>query len=126
MSKRASISGDSRVIQSDGNEVLQHLPEQRKRPSLRHGGRRGRMNKITLHRGMTFHELEQILQQLGFREGLKSDGFQSFREESSGALVILPAYKQEDEVRCHHLTTLAKLLVGKGLVEQVIAVGLQR
>ncbi|MDF2627369.1 MAG: hypothetical protein K0R39_1200 [Symbiobacteriaceae bacterium] len=79
----------------------------------------GTRKRITLRHGMSFHELRQVLMELGFREGRHLNGFQSFQEETSGAMVLLPEYQKHDHVLRIHLNTLRKLLIEKSLVESV-------
>lgn len=124
MPRRGSIDHDIKVVQGDGTDLIRHMPPQRR--ALQAVVRRGTMQTITLRRHMPFRELQQILLQLGFKQVREENRFTAFSEAESGALVLLPAYAEGDEVRIHHLAALKKLLVEKGLVESVIAIGLDR
>ncbi|HEY3364718.1 MAG TPA: hypothetical protein VGK74_06700 [Symbiobacteriaceae bacterium] len=120
----------AKMIQDSGNPVIIHLADEKasavKEPAKTYGkstrnvryyGRIAR-RRSTIHQGITFKELSHFLVQHGFEQVRTAGLHKVYREKSSDAMVVLPAYKDSDEIRPFHLATVRKLLVERGLVSR--------
>ncbi|HWI61758.1 MAG TPA: hypothetical protein VNT75_07975 [Symbiobacteriaceae bacterium] len=100
----------AKVIGDPGTHVIIHSLEG-KLPKAR------RRSAGTIHEGMTFKDLRHFLTRHGF-EPIQSEGaHKAFREAASGAMVVLPDYKDTDEIRPFHLASVRKLLAETGLAD---------
>jgi hypothetical protein len=86
----------------------------------------GKSPRVTLWRGMRYHEFRALLLGLGFHQVDKPGPFPAFREASSGALVILPSYADDEAVSTLDLNGFRQLVLEKGLADSVAASGLER
>lgn len=67
---------------------------------------------------LNYGELEAVLRQLGF-ESVRSTGPQNvFQNAAFDALIVLPPFSAAERVRPHHLTSVRKLVVEKGIADR--------
>lgn len=109
------------IVEGGANHVVTHAPDQQLaasaaevRPPDQLYNHRSRMN---LQPGVTFGELCQLLARHGFEQIPATGTHRAFKESRSGALVILPAYQDREELRPFHLASVRKLLVEHGFVK---------
>lgn len=66
---------------------------------------------------ITYAQLEQLLSELGYREMPTDEDARVFVNIEYDAISILPCAKGEETARPHHLITLRKVAVEKGIVD---------
>ncbi|BAZ00645.1 hypothetical protein NIES37_46400 [Tolypothrix tenuis PCC 7101] len=67
-------------------------------------------------RDIQFNELEKLLLNIGFAKVPTTGNQQVYQSSPSGALIILPAYEQQDYVQSVHLVAVRRVLLENGLI----------
>jgi predicted RNA binding protein YcfA (HicA-like mRNA interferase family) len=70
-----------------------------------------------MNNAVNYEELEAVLRQLGFQSVRSSGPQKVFENAAFDAVIVLPPSSAAEPVRPHHLTTVRKLVVEKGIVE---------
>jgi predicted RNA binding protein YcfA (HicA-like mRNA interferase family) len=68
-------------------------------------------------REIKFSELEQLLLSIGFVTMPTTGSQKVYQYPSSGTLVVLPGYEQQDYVRTVHLVAVRRILSENGLMD---------
>lgn len=80
-------------------------------------GRRVVRKPLQIREGMTFKEFKAILSALGF-EGVQTTGnHKVYAEPKSDTVVVVPDYKDSDEVSVLHVRAVRRVLSEKGLLK---------
>jgi hypothetical protein len=66
---------------------------------------------------LTYGELQALLRQLGFQTVRSSGPQKVFRNSTVDALIVLPPFSAAEPVRPHHLATVRKLVIDKGIAD---------
>ena len=67
---------------------------------------------------ISFASLEELLTQVGFKTLPTAGKHQVFKEPVSKAMVVLPAYPKQAQVRPIHLVAVRRTLVENGLIDE--------
>jgi len=68
---------------------------------------------------ITYAQLERLLKELGYRRVPSSPDMRVFANTKYDAVSILPCVNQAEWARPHHLITLRKVAVAKGIVDDI-------
>ncbi|NER37950.1 MAG: type II toxin-antitoxin system HicA family toxin [Oscillatoria sp. SIO1A7] len=69
-------------------------------------------------REISFARLEELLTKVGFQTLPTAGKHQVFKEPVSEAMVVLPAYPKQAQVRPIHLVAVRRTLVENGLIDE--------
>ncbi|OUL19572.1 hypothetical protein BV378_32665 [Nostoc sp. RF31YmG] len=67
-------------------------------------------------RNIQFTDLEQLFLKIGFTKVPIARSQQIYQSSSSGALIILPAYEQQEYIQSVHLVAVRRVLLENGLI----------
>ena len=70
------------------------------------------------HKGLTYGQLEYLLTELGYHLGGQEEGGRIWIDPQYDALKWLPAAPPDEQARIHHLMTVHKVSVEKGIVAE--------
>jgi len=70
-----------------------------------------------MNNALNYGELEAMLRQLGFQSIASSGPQKVFQNATFGALIVLPPSGAAEPVRPHHLATVRKLVIEKGIAD---------
>jgi len=73
-----------------------------------------------MNSALTYGELAALLNQLGFQSISSSGPQQVFQNPTFDALIALPPSSPTEPVRPHHLATIRKLVVERGIADSEI------
>ena len=71
-----------------------------------------------MHDALSYADLDALLSGLGFHPVSTTGPQKVFENPAYGALVILPPYAANEPVRPHHLVTVRKTVIEKGIIDE--------
>jgi predicted RNA binding protein YcfA (HicA-like mRNA interferase family) len=69
---------------------------------------------------LKYDELEAVLGQLGFQSVQSSGPQRVFQNSTFDAVIVLPPLNAAERVRPHHLATVRKLVIERGIADREV------